>query len=85
MLTPEFRASYMRDFASEEATSTSAFANGAGAAFAVKGADVAENAVAAGVGLNYAVDNMTLGISYDYVDKADYAGHNGTLSARWKF
>ena len=82
---PEFRANVMNDFASEEATSTSQFANGLGTAFNVTGADVAELSGSLGVGMMYEVNNVKVGVSYDYVAKADYHGHNGTISARWKF
>ncbi|PTU74485.1 autotransporter family protein [Pseudomonas mangrovi] len=83
-LQPELRVMGYHDFIADQASSTSAFLLG-GSPFVTTGAKPARNSYEAGVGLNYHLGALSMGVSYDYLGKQDFSADTLQASVRYNF
>lgn len=83
-LEPEVRVMGYHDFIADQASSTSAFLLG-GSPFVTTGAKPARNSYEAGVGVNYHLGALSLGLSYDYLGKQDFSADTLQASVRYNF
>ncbi|WP_439889241.1 autotransporter outer membrane beta-barrel domain-containing protein [Pseudomonas sp. MBLB4123] len=81
-LEPEAKLMAYHDFIADQASSTSAFLVG-GTPFVTNAAKPARDSYEAGLGLTYRRGAASLGLSYDYLTKADYAAD--TVQARLRY
>lgn len=83
-LEPEARLMAFHDFAADEASSTSTYVLGS-TPFVTSGAKAVRNSYEAGVGADYKLGAVTLGVSYDYVGKTDFDADTFTAKVRYDF
>ncbi|RQJ19381.1 autotransporter outer membrane beta-barrel domain-containing protein [Pseudomonas aeruginosa] len=83
-LQPQLRLMAYHDFAADEAKSTSTFMLG-GTPFVTQGARSVRNSYEAGIGADYRLGAVTLGLSYDYVGKSDFNADTFTAKVRYDF
>jgi outer membrane autotransporter protein len=83
-LQPQAKLMAYHDFAADEAKSTSTFMLG-GTPFVTQGAKAVRNSYEAGVGADYRLGAVTLGVSYDYVAKTDFNADTFTAKVRYDF
>lgn len=81
---PQAKLMAYHDFAGDEASSTSTFVLG-GTPFVTHGAKAVRNTYEAGVGADYHLGAVTLGVSYDYVGKTDFNADTFTAKVRYDF
>lgn len=83
-LEPEAKLMAYHDFIADEASSTSAFVAG-GTPFVTHGAKPARDSYEASLGLTYRLGAVSLGVSYDYLTKADYTADTVQAKVRYDF
>lgn len=83
-LQPQAKLMAYHDFAADEAQSTSTFVLG-GTPFVSQGAKAVRNSYEAGVGADYHLGAVTIGISYDYTGKTDFNADTFTAKVRYDF
>lgn len=83
-LEPEAKLMTYHDFIADQASSTSAFLAG-GTPFVTNGAKPARDSYEASLGLTYRLDAVSLGLSYDYLTKADYTADTVQARVRYDF
>lgn len=81
---PQAKLMAYHDFAADEAKSTSTFVLG-DTPFVTSGANAVRNSYEAGVGADYKLGAVTLGVSYDYVGKTDFDADTFTAKVRYDF
>jgi len=81
---PELRGSIQYDFAGNEAEATSTFTGG-GAAFASKGAEVAQLGTTVGAGFTLDFGKFNFSVLYDATFKAGYVSHSGAARGALRF
>ncbi|HFK1874674.1 TPA: autotransporter domain-containing protein [Pseudomonas aeruginosa] len=83
-LQPQAKLMAYHDFAADEAQSTSTFTLG-GTPFVSQGAKAVRNSYEAGVGADYHLGAVTVGVSYDYTGKTDFNADTFTAKVRYDF
>ncbi|MDH0288667.1 autotransporter domain-containing protein [Pseudomonas sp. GD04087] len=83
-LQPQVKLMAYHDFAADEAQSTSTFTLG-GTPFVSQGAKAVRNSYEAGVGADYHLGAVTVGVSYDYTGKTDFNADTFTAKVRYDF
>ena len=83
-LEPQLRVMGYHDLAADQAASTSTFVLG-GTPFVTSGAKPARNSLEAGIGTDYKLGALTLGVSYDYLAKSDFNADTFTAKVRYDF
>ncbi|MCX5678561.1 MAG: autotransporter domain-containing protein [Candidatus Omnitrophica bacterium] len=84
-LTPDLHFKWLYDWVGDAQASTASFAGG-GSAFGTNGFSPAQSEWDFGVRLDFKTKyNVTLGLDYDFIFKADYYEHYGTLDVRYSF
>lgn len=83
-LEPEAKLMAYHDFIADQASSTSAFVAG-GTPFVTHGAKPARDSYEASVGMTYRLGAVSLGVSYDYLTKADYTADTVQARVRYDF
>lgn len=83
-LQPQAKLMAYHDFAADEAQSTSTFVLG-GTPFVSQGAKAVRNSYEAGVGADYHLGAVTIGVSYDYTGKTDFNADTFTAKVRYDF
>ncbi|TBU79375.1 autotransporter domain-containing protein [Pseudomonas daroniae] len=83
-LQPQARLMAYHDFAADEAKSTSTFLLG-GTPFVTQGAGSVRNSYEAGIGADYRLGAITVGLSYDYVGKTDFNADTFSAKVRYDF
>ena len=83
-LEPEAKLMAYHDFIADQASSTSAFVVG-GTPFVTSGAKPARDSYEASLGLTYYLGAVSLGVSYDYLTKADYSADTVQAKVRYDF
>ncbi|WP_324616890.1 MULTISPECIES: autotransporter domain-containing protein [Pseudomonas] len=83
-LQPEATLMAYHDLIGDRINQTSAFSQG-GATFAVTGAKPVRDTYEGTVGLNYAINALTLGVSYTYEGRSGYNADTTMLKARYAF
>lgn len=83
-LQPQAKLMAYHDFAADEAKSTSTFLLG-GTPFVTQGAGSVRNSYEAGIGADYRLGAITVGLSYDYVGKTDFNADTFTAKVRYDF
>ncbi|MCP8466980.1 autotransporter domain-containing protein [Pseudomonas sp. ZM23] len=81
---PQAKLMAYHDFAADEARSTSTFVLG-DTPFVTSGSSAVRNSYEAGVGADYKLGAVTLGVSYDYVGKTDFDADTFTAKVRYDF
>lgn len=81
---PQAKLMAYHDFAADEARSTSTFVLG-DTPFVTTGSSAVRNSYEAGVGADYKLGAVTLGVSYDYVGKTDFDADTFTAKVRYDF
>ncbi len=72
------------DLIADQAQSTSSFVLG-GTPFVTTGAKPERNSYEAGLGADYRLGALTLGVSYDYFGKSDYSSDTFSAKLRYDF
>ncbi|SPY50742.1 Outer membrane autotransporter barrel [Pseudomonas aeruginosa] len=83
-LQPQAKLMAYHDFAADEAQSTSTFVLG-GTPFVSQGAKAVRNSYEAGIGADYHLGAVTVGVSYDYTGKTDFNADTFTAKIRYDF
>lgn len=83
-LVPQAKLMAYHDFAADKASSTSTFVVG-DTPFVTSGAKAARNSYEAGVGTDYRLGAVTLGLNYDYVGKSGFDADTFTAKVRYDF
>lgn len=83
-LQPQFKVMAYRDFAADESQSTSTFTLG-GTPFVSRGAKAVRNSFEAGIGADYRLGAVTVGLNYDYTGKADFNADTFIAKVRYDF
>ncbi|MDD2050683.1 autotransporter outer membrane beta-barrel domain-containing protein [Pseudomonas putida] len=83
-LEPQAQVMAYHDFIGDEVSSTSTFISG-NTPFVTSGASAVRNSYEAGVGADYRLGAVTLGVSYDYVGKSDFDADTFTAKVRYDF
>jgi outer membrane autotransporter protein len=83
-LQPQAKLMAYHDFAADEAQSTSTFVLG-GTPFVSQGAKAVRNSYEAGVGADYHLGAVTIGVSYDCTGKTDFNADTFTAKVRYDF
>ncbi|HBO2018102.1 autotransporter domain-containing protein [Pseudomonas aeruginosa] len=83
-LQPQAKLMAYHDFAADKAQSTSTFVLG-GTPFVSQGAKAVRNSYEAGVGADYHLGAVTVGVSYDYTGKTDFNADTFTAKVRYDF
>jgi len=83
-LQPQATLMAYHDFAADEAQSTSTFVLG-GTPFVSQGAKAVRNSYEAGIGADYHLGAVTVGVSYDYIGKTDFNADTFTAKVRYDF
>ncbi|WP_347902013.1 autotransporter domain-containing protein [Pseudomonas purpurea] len=83
-LVPQAKLMAYHDFAADKASSTSTFVVG-DTPFITSGAKAARNSYEAGVGTDYRLGAVTLGLNYDYVGKSGFDADTFTAKVRYDF
>lgn len=85
VVRPSVEVGYRYDVIGDEVQASSTFTGG-GASFSTNGADPAQSAFNAGLGLTYELENnWAFTADYDYQVKSDYDAHSASLRAGYKF
>ena len=83
-LEPQAKLMAYHDFAADSANSTATYVLG-NTPFVTSGASAARNSYEAGVGTDYHLGAVTVGLSYDYTGKADFNADTFTAKVRYDF
>ncbi|QLC73130.1 autotransporter outer membrane beta-barrel domain-containing protein [Pseudomonas sp. LPB0260] len=83
-LVPEIRLMAYHDFGADKSESTSSFVLG-GTPFSTSGARPARDSYEVGIGADYSLGALTVGASYDRLEKSDYASDTFTAKVRYNF
>jgi outer membrane autotransporter protein len=83
-LVPEIRLMAYHDFGADKSESTSSFVLG-GTPFATSGARPARDSYEVGIGADYSLGALTVGASYDRLEKSGYASDTFTAKVRYNF
>lgn len=83
-LQPQARLMAYHDFAADEAKSTSTFLLGS-TPFVTSGAKAVRNSYEAGVGADYKLGAVTLGVNYDYIGKSGFDADVFSAKVRYDF
>ena len=83
-LTPQAKLMAFHDFAADEASSTSTFTLG-NTPFVTSGAGAVRNSYEAGIGADYRLGAVTLGLNYDYVGKSGFDADTFSAKVRYDF
>ncbi len=83
-LEPEAKLMAYHDFIADRVSSTSAFVVG-GVPFVTSGAKPARDSYEASLGLTYHLGAVSLGVSYDYLTKADFSADTVQARVRYDF
>lgn len=83
-LEPEAKLMAYHDFIADQSSSTSAFVV-AGTPFVTHGAKPARDSYETSLGLTYRLGAVSLGVSYDYLTKADYSADTVQAKVRYDF
>jgi outer membrane autotransporter protein len=83
-LVPQAKLMAYHDFAADQASSTSTFVLGS-TPFVTTGAKAVRNSYEAGVGADYKLGAVTLGLNYDYVGKSGFDADTFTAKVRYDF
>jgi uncharacterized protein with beta-barrel porin domain len=83
-LIPTVHAGLSYDTTGDSAVATANFTGG-GASFKSTGADPEQLGANAGLGITYDDGAWSVGAGYDLSVKDGFAGHSGSVEARWKF
>lgn len=83
-LEPQAKLMAFHDFIADQTSSTSTFVLG-GAPFATSGASSARDSYEAGVGADYKLGAVTVGLNYDYIGKSDFNADVFTAKVRYDF
>ena len=83
-LQPEAKVMVYHDFAADQVTNTASFTFG-GSPFVANGASPARTRYEAGVGVDYKLAAVTLGLSYDYTGKEDFSADTFQAKVRYDF
>lgn len=83
-LEPQFKLMAYHDFAADEASSTSTFLLGS-TPFVTHGANAVRDSYEAGVGADYKLGAVTLGVNYDYIGKSGFDADVFSAKVRYDF
>lgn len=83
-LTPQAKLMAYHDFAADSANSTSTYVLG-NTPFVTSGASAVRNSYEAGVGADYHLGAVTVGLAYDYTGKSDFNADTFTAKVRYDF
>ena len=83
-LEPQAKVMALHDFAADQTTSTSTFVLGS-TPFVTSGANATRKRFEAGVGADYKLGAVTLGLNYDYVGKSGFNADTVTAKVRYDF
>ncbi|MBV4535134.1 autotransporter domain-containing protein [Pseudomonas sp. SWRI10] len=83
-LEPQFKLMAYHDFAADEASSTSTFLLG-NTPFVTHGASAVRDSYEAGVGADYKLGAVTLGLNYDYIGKSGFDADVFSAKVRYDF
>ncbi|MBU0808141.1 MAG: autotransporter outer membrane beta-barrel domain-containing protein [Gammaproteobacteria bacterium] len=83
-LQPEAKVMVYHDFAADQVANTASFTFG-GSPFVANGASLARTRYEAGVGVDYKLAAVTLGLSYDYTGKEDFSADTFQAKVRYDF
>ena len=83
-LEPQAKLMAYHDFAADRGNSTSSYVLGS-TPFVTSGADPVRNSYEAGVGADYHLGAVTVGLGYDYYSKAGFNADTFTVKARYDF
>lgn len=83
-LEPQAKLMAYHDFAADEAQSTSTFLLGS-TPFVTSGAKAVRDSYEAGVGADYKLGAVTLGVNYDYIGKSDFDADVFSAKVRYDF
>ena len=83
-LEPSVKVMAFHDFAASETTSTSTFVLG-NTPFVTSGPNATRNSFEVGVGADYKLGAVTLGLNYDYVGKTGFDADTVTAKVRYDF
>ncbi|MDF9616646.1 autotransporter outer membrane beta-barrel domain-containing protein [Pseudomonas entomophila] len=83
-LEPQFKLMTYHDFAADKVQNTSTFLVG-GTPFVTNGASTARNSYEAGVGADYKLGAVTVGLNYDYVGKSGFDADVFSAKVRYDF
>ncbi|MFR0714178.1 autotransporter outer membrane beta-barrel domain-containing protein [Pseudomonas putida] len=81
---PQAKVMAYHDFIGDEVSSTSTFVSG-NTPFVTSGASAVRNSYEAGVGADYHLGAVTVGLNYDYVGKSDFEANTFTAKVRYDF
>jgi outer membrane autotransporter protein len=84
MLEPQAKVMVYHDFAADQVSSDASFVFG-GSSFVANGATPARTRYEAGVGVDYKLAAVTLGLSYDYTSKEDFNADTFQAKVRYDF
>ncbi|WP_442113459.1 autotransporter domain-containing protein [Pseudomonas sp. NUPR-001] len=83
-LEPQAQVMTYHDFIGDRVSSTSTFVSG-NTPFVTSGASAVRNSYEAGIGADYHLGAVTLGLNYDYVGKSDFDANTVTAKVRYDF
>ena len=83
-ISPRIKLMAYHDLIADQAQSTSSFVLG-GTPFVTTGAKPERNSYEAGLGADYRLGALTLGVSYDYFGKSDYSSDTFSAKVRYDF
>ncbi|HEK0906791.1 TPA: autotransporter domain-containing protein [Pseudomonas putida] len=83
-LEPQFKLMGYHDFAADQTNSTSTFLLG-NTPFVTRGASAVRNSYEAGIGADYKLGAVTLGVNYDYVGKSGFNADVFSAKVRYDF
>lgn len=83
-ISPRIKLMAYHDLIADQAQSTSSFVLG-GTPFVTSGAKPERNSYEAGLGADYRLGALTLGVSYDYFGKSDYSSDTFSAKVRYDF
>jgi uncharacterized protein YhjY with autotransporter beta-barrel domain len=82
---PEFKASWVHEFADTDREITSCFAGSAGDAFTIDGVEPERDSFIVGVGANFVGDTMAVYMNYDNEFSSDYWGWGVSTGFKFSF
>lgn len=83
-LEPQIKLMAWHDFAADQASSTSTFLLGS-TPFVTSGAKAVRNSYEAGIGTDYKLGAVTLGVNYDYIGKSGFDADVFSAKVRYDF
>lgn len=83
-LEPQIKVMAYHDFAADQASSTSTYVLGS-TPFVTTGAKAVRNTYEAGIGADYKLGAVTVGLNYDYVGKSGFDADTFTAKVRYDF